>query len=220
MPDRAHRTASPPASQVEPTDAELMARTARGDREAFAALYRKHQGTIFRFARLMTGRDTDAEDIVQEVFLVVMRDPSRFEPSRASLSTYLYGIARRQTRRRLLRDRRFIALDGGGPAIEFAAGGDAGAELSRRSDLIELRRAILALPSRHREVIVLCDLQEVSYVEAAATIGCPVGTVRSRLSRARRLLLERLQRARGTATGTDGAPAGRASLSARIRCAV
>jgi RNA polymerase sigma-70 factor (ECF subfamily) len=220
MPDRAHRPASPHASQVEPTDAELMERTARGDRDAFAVLYRKHQGTIFRFARLMTGRETDAEDIVQEVFLVVMRDPQRFEPERASLSTYLYGIARRQTRRRLLRDRRFIALDGAGHGIEPCAAGDADSELSRRSELLELRRAILTLPSRHREVIVLCDLQEVTYAEAAATIGCPLGTVRSRLSRARRLLLERLQRVRRTTTGTDGAPTGRASLSARMRCAV
>ena len=96
----------------EPSDADLMRRTASGDREAFAHIYRKYQATIFRFARLMTGCNTAAEDIVQEVFLALMRDASKYSPERASLSTYLYGVARNQTRRRLLRERRFVALDG------------------------------------------------------------------------------------------------------------
>ncbi len=85
----------------EPSDADLARRTANGDRDAFAHIYRKYQATIFRFARLMTGCNTAAEDVVQEVFLALMRDASNYSPDRASLSTYLYGVARNQTRRRL-----------------------------------------------------------------------------------------------------------------------
>src|SRR5688500_7745904 len=92
-------------------DEQLMRRTAAGDREAFAALYERHSATVYRFARLMTGSAAAAEDVVQDVFLVVMRNASRFDSTRASLPSYLYGIARHHTRRRLLRQRRFVALD-------------------------------------------------------------------------------------------------------------
>jgi RNA polymerase sigma-70 factor (ECF subfamily) len=206
----------PVSPAAEPDDAELMRRTATGDRDAFAAIYRRHQGTIFRFARLMTGSGAAAEDIVQEVFLAVMRDPRRYDARRASLSTYLYGIARRQTRRRLLRDRRFVALDMPGGRTEPAAPGGADADLARELEIRRLRRAILALPSRYREAIVLCDIQDVTYVEAAATLGCPVGTVRSRLSRARAMLMDRMKRADERSVPREAASPG----SARMRCAV
>ena len=88
-----------------------MRRTAAGDRDAFEALYRMHHATVYRFARLMTGSTTTAEDIVQEVFLALMRDASRYDPARASLTTYLYGSARHHTRRRLLRDRLLVRLE-------------------------------------------------------------------------------------------------------------
>ena len=70
-------------------DADLMRQTAAGDRDAFATLYRRHHAIVFRFARLMTGSQNAAEDIVQEVFLVVMRDAGRYDPARAALPTYL-----------------------------------------------------------------------------------------------------------------------------------
>jgi DNA-directed RNA polymerase specialized sigma24 family protein len=92
-------------------DSDLMRRTAAGDREAFETLYRTHHATVYRFARLMTGSTSIAEDIVQEVFLALMRDASRYDPDRASLTTYLYGSARHHTRRRLLRDRVLVRLD-------------------------------------------------------------------------------------------------------------
>lgn len=94
-------------------DFDLMRRTAAGDRDAFAALYQRHHAMVYRFARLMTGCNSAAEDIVQEVFLVVMRDAARYDPARAALSSYLYGIARHHTRRRLARDRQFVAFDSG-----------------------------------------------------------------------------------------------------------
>ena len=191
-------------------DDELMRRTAGGDRDAFAALYERHSASVYRFARLMTGSAALAEDVVQEVFLVVMRDASRFDATRASLASYLYGIARHHTRRRLLRQRRFVALDAVPAARVDAASSRPADDYVRASELECLRRAIVALPSRYREVLVLCDLQGLSYAEAASALGCAVGTVRSRLHRSRELLKTKMLR---TAARTATAPAS-------LRCAV
>jgi RNA polymerase sigma-70 factor (ECF subfamily) len=177
------------------SDSDLMRRTAAGDRDAFETLYRTHHATVYRFARLMTGSTTIAEDVVQEVFLSLMRAASRYDPARASLTTYLYGSARHHTRRRLLRDRFFVRLDDEATdlclAVTTASADD---ELSRQRDVQHLRRAIVRLPARYREVVVLCDLQGVSYADAAQALGCALGTVRSRLHRARHLLADKLQR--------------------------
>ena len=176
-------------STSELPDQELMRRSAAGDRDAFAAVYHRHHASIYRFARLMTGSNTMAEDVVQEVFLALMRTPARYDASRSSLSTYLYGAARNQTRRRIFRERRFVAIDDGG---DLACGNVASA-VERRSEVAQLRRAILSLPSRYREVVALCDLQEVTYADAATALGCAIGTVRSRLHRARQLLMKKLR---------------------------
>jgi RNA polymerase sigma-70 factor (ECF subfamily) len=175
------------------TDPDLMRRTAAGDRDAFTALYQRHHAMVYRFARLMTGCNSAAEDIVQEVFLAVMRDAARYDPARGALSSYLYGIARHHTRRRLARDRQFVALEGDRrEAIPYISEDDVDATLERRQTLQRLRRAILSLPRRYREVIVLCDLQDVSYNDAAVALGCAVGTIRSRLHRARHLLTQKM----------------------------
>ena len=176
------------------SDVDLMRRTAAGDRGAFETLYRTHQATVYRFARLMTGSTTIAEDIVQEVFLALMRDASRYDPARASLTTYLYGSARHHTRRRLLRDRFFVRLDDQADLCLSSPSATVAEELIRQRDVQHLRRAIVRLPARYREVIVLCDLQDVSYADAAQALGCAIGTVRSRLHRARHLLADKLQR--------------------------
>jgi RNA polymerase sigma-70 factor (ECF subfamily) len=176
------------------SDIELMQRTAAGDRDAFETLYRTHHATVYRFARLMTGSTTIAEDIVQEVFLALMRDASRYDPARASLTTYLYGSARPHTRRRLLRDRFLVRLDDQADLCLPTASATAADDLIRQRDVQHLRRAIVRLPARYREVIVLCDLQDISYADAAQALGCAIGTVRSRLHRARHLLADRLQR--------------------------
>jgi RNA polymerase sigma-70 factor, ECF subfamily len=192
------------------SDQALVERTAAGDREAFATLYRRHQGAVYRFARLMTGSPSAAEDIVQEVFLVLMKNAARYEAQRAALTTYLFGMARRVTRRRLLRERRFVDIGTSRGLARWRVLPDVSESLERRDALQQLRCAILSLPSRYREVIVLCDLQGISYDTAAASIGCAVGTIRSRLHRARQLLATKLRRAgRG-----DGV------ARAAMRCAV
>jgi RNA polymerase sigma-70 factor (ECF subfamily) len=185
-----------------PSDADLMRRTAAGDRDAFAEIYRRHHDSVYRFARLMTGSSSVAEDVVQDVFLCLMKDAARYDAARSSLSTYLYGVARHRTRRSLLRLRRLVAIDEEAP-IEAAPGGDVLDDLARRADLQRLRRAILALPARYREVLVMCDLQDVSYADAAAALGWALGTVRSRLHRARHLLTVKMRRASACADGRE-----------------
>ena len=157
------------------SDQALVQRTAAGDREAFATLYRRHQASVYRFARLMTGSAAAAEDVVQEVFLALMKDAARYDAGRAALSTYLFGAARRVTRRRLFRERRFVAMDA--CSDPPGAAPDASEALEHRDALQRLRDAILSLPSRYREVVILCDLEGATYEGAAASIGCAIGTV-------------------------------------------
>lgn len=187
------------------SDEELLARTAAGDADAFAALYRRRQAGIYRFALQMCGSEGIAEDVTQEVFMTLVRESQLFDPARGTLSAYLYGVARNQVLRRLEKERHFVALpdetteDGNAPAGGAAypvSSDDPLAELTR-SELIEtVRGAVLTLPAHYREVVVLCELHEMSYAEAAEALGCAVGTVRSRLHRARSLLVERLRETR------------------------
>jgi RNA polymerase sigma-70 factor (ECF subfamily) len=175
------------------SDARLVALAAAGDREAFAAIYHRYHQSVYRFARMMTASAGVAEDVTQEVFVALMRDLGRYEPLRARLSTYLYGVARNVTRSRLRRERRFVALDAVNSRVaEPSTKTDLISELADAQNLDRLRQVIRALPSRYREFVILCELHGLSYVDAAAAIGSPVGTVRSRLHRARRLIAERL----------------------------
>ncbi len=179
---------------AEPADADLVERARDGDRDAFEAIYCRYQAIVYRFARSMTGSVTLAEDVTQEVFVALMRDLARYDPQRACLSTYLYGVARNVTRARLRREPRSVNLDDAfSNGSEPSSLDDPSAALTRSQDLIRLRKAIVSLPSRYREVIVLCALHELSYTDAAAVIGMPVSTVRSRLHRGRALLVERLR---------------------------
>src|SRR5215472_2462501 len=183
------------------TDEELLIRMHSGDEQAFVSLYRKRQAAIFRFALHMGGSESLAEDITQEVFLAVIRDGCGYDPARGSLSGYLYGIARKLMLRHIERGRLDVTLESDleDTALpEMAVEDDPLLDLTHREGIEALRRAVLALPRRYREVVVLCDLEEVDYAEAAVVLGCPIGTVRSRLHRARALLLEKLTKERNT----------------------
>ncbi|HLL16199.1 MAG TPA: sigma-70 family RNA polymerase sigma factor [Pyrinomonadaceae bacterium] len=194
----------------EHSDEELLRLMTAGDADAFAALYARRQAGIYRFALQMCGSEGIAEDVTQEVFMMLVRDSHMYDPARGALSSYLYGVARNQVLRRLEKERHFVAMtdetmeDGGTTNVSthLVAADDPLAELAR-SELIEtVRQAVLALPAHYREVVVLCELHEMSYAEAAAVLGCAVGTVRSRLHRARSLLCERLREARGRDAAT------------------
>jgi RNA polymerase sigma-70 factor (ECF subfamily) len=180
---------------VEPTDADLVERALGGDRDAFEAIYCRFQAVVYRFARAMTNSPAAAEDVTQEVFVALMRDLAHYDPQRARLSTYLYGMARNVTRVRLRRERAFVNLDdASADGWEPAGSDDPSAALSEAQDLHRLRNAIVSLPSRYREAVILCALHGLSYSDAAVAIGIPVSTVRSRLHRGRALLAERLSR--------------------------
>jgi len=172
------------------TDVELVRRAAAGDRDAFAAIYERHRTVVYRFARLMSGSDATADDVTQEVFVTLIQTLPLYEPQRAGLLTYLYGVARNVTRNRLRKDRRFVALDAA--AASSALTGDPHDAASRSQERTLLRRAILSLPSRYREAIILSDVQGLAYAETARVLHVPVGTVRSRLSRGRQMIAKQL----------------------------
>ena len=177
-----------------PDDA-LLARLATGDEAAFTALFRRRQGDVYRVALLMTGSPAAAEDVTQDVFLAVMRDAARYETGRSSVKAWLCGIARNHARRRLERDGRNVPLveDGDSETPAVAVHPDPVGDLANTQRVDALRRAIMNLPLRYREVVVLCDLEEISYADAAEALDCAVGTVRSRLHRARALLAAKMR---------------------------
>jgi RNA polymerase sigma-70 factor (ECF subfamily) len=183
------------------SDDELMAAIAAGDREAFAALYRRRRPDVYRFAVHMTGAPETAEDVAQDVFMAVIRDAGRYTPGRSGVVPWLLGIARNHVRRRAAQDRFLDPLsDVLTPASKLTVTSDPVEGMARDQDIAVVRAALRSLPLTYREVVVLCDLQELSYADAAESIGCAIGTVRSRLHRGRALLSARLKGERRSVT--------------------
>lgn len=182
-------------STYELGDNELLRLSINGDEEAFLALYRRHQGVVFRFALHMSGCRETAEEVTQEVFLAMLAEARQYVAERGPFQAYLIGIARNQVRRQL-RHARVMAAERFEARTEPE--GNSGEqlldELSRAQELNALRAAILSLPPNYREVVVLCDLEGVEYAQAALQLGCAIGTVRSRLHRARSILEAKLRR--------------------------
>src|SRR5262249_46825468 len=143
------------------------------------------------------------------VFLILLRKAELYDPQRGSLSTYLMRITRNEILRRLGRDRVYVSLATDAreedelPDENLIVKGNPLGNLVRDEEIEIVRQAVLALPLHYREVVVLCELEEMSYNEAAALLGCAVGTVRSRLHRARALLKQRL---RGGEAGEQDTP--------------
>jgi RNA polymerase sigma-70 factor (ECF subfamily) len=195
------------AAVEDPSDEELVARIVSGDREAFAALYRRRRSDVYRFALHVSGSAPVADDVTQDVFMAVIHHAARYQPDRAGVVAWLLGIARNHVRRSL--DRRpteSLPEDDSEAARILAIDADPLAGLARRQHMAALRRAVLELPVRYREAVVLCDLQELSYADAAHVLGCAIGTIRSRLHRGRALLASRL---RGTDEALFRTPAAR-----------
>lgn len=166
-------------------DRDLLRRFRAGDREAFAEIYRAHHRPVFRFLLLMTADDGKAGELLQDVFVWLIHHPGNFDPERGELGHFLIGVARKILQRRRSEEQRWIPLDESMYGCESSG-------VFGHDDVAALRRAIAALPERYREVVVLCDLEEKTYEEAAAAAECAVGTVRSRLHRARTLLARKL----------------------------
>lgn len=176
-------------TQAEPLDVELLERVAAGDEEAFVCLYRRFRPVVYRFALGMTGSPATADDVAQETFMIVMREAARFDASRGAVGSYLRGIARHLVFRRLRRESRFVSLaDAKREWSDPSPAADPGVTLARDDEVRRVHAALLRLSPRLREVLVLCELSSLSYAEAAETLRVPIGTVRSRLSRARAAL--------------------------------
>ena len=191
------------------SDAELLRLMVAGDENAFALLYQNHQGPVYRFALLMRGSDNVAEEVTQEVFLMLIREPAKFDPARGLLRAYLCGVARNHVFRFLKREQSYVSLveetDDAAPVAQFVAQDDPLGNCTR-DELIKLvRQAVLSLPVRYREVVVLCDFQELSGAEAGVALDCPVGTVNSRLHRGHALLLKKLRAVRDSDSAATGA---------------
>jgi RNA polymerase sigma-70 factor (ECF subfamily) len=193
------------------SDFELVRQLAHGDRDALAIVFRRHQAMVFRFSKQMLGTREAAEDLTQEVFIELARGASRYDESRGALGTYLYGIARnlilqRYKRRRLQSE---ISIDSlAEDSAPLTTSSDPLDKLMRAQLLRRLRTAILQLPIHYREVIVLCELNGLSYEDAALVANCPVGTIRSRLSRARALLISRCKKSMTSDETPEAYPTG------------
>jgi RNA polymerase sigma-70 factor (ECF subfamily) len=195
------------ANPMELPDEELLARARKGDEDAFVMLYRRRQPAIYRFAYQMSGSRSVADEVVQEVFLSLIGAKNGYNSSRGTLQSYLYGVARNHMLKLLEKERAFVPMDHATADAELPVAADALTALTRGETIESVRSAVLALPPVYREAVVLCDLHEMSYAQAAEALGCAVGTVRSRLHRGREMLVERLRlygRAASTRTTKSG----------------
>jgi RNA polymerase sigma-70 factor (ECF subfamily) len=176
-------------------DQELLRQLAKGNETAFSALYERYQGPIYRFALHMSGNNATAEEVTQEVFMLLIGNPKGYQAEKGPVGGYLFGIARNLTRRMVQKSRLDLPIE-----EEWLDSGESGftsdldvlSELSNSEQLESLRKAVLALPEPYREAVALCDLEEMSYADAAALLECSPGTVASRLHRARAMLKMKL----------------------------
>ena len=217
------------AEPVEIRDIELLRRLAAGDDDAFLEFYRRHQGGLYRYAMHMCGSPESAADVVQDTFFTLIRHASKYDEEKGAPAAFLFGIARNHLRKLHEKEGRYVPLsDELGKGLSAAGGSDTWQpngnghsqamhrqgetilEDLERGQIAELLRdAILTLPDHYREPVTLCDLEGKSYGEAAALLECPVGTVRSRLNRARSMLLDKLRPARMGARANWARPGGK-----------
>jgi RNA polymerase sigma-70 factor, ECF subfamily len=174
-------------------DDGLVAGLRSGAEGAFEELVIAYQHRIFAVALRMLGNAAEAEEIAQEVFLRVHRSIAEFR-GEARLSTWLYGIASRLCLNRLASGDRRLRRDDVDALDRAPAGGDAAAQMERSEMESALREAIAGLPEERRIVVVLRDLEGLSYEEISRALGLELGTVRSRLHRARLDLKAKLER--------------------------
>lgn len=185
----------------EKSDAELHKAALEGSGEAMAALYRRHGSLVYRFTLRMSQSSSIAEEVTQEVFLALLSRLDRFDPQRAALSTWLCGIARRQLWKHLERLDTAAVDENDVPEAESCEDSPV-SWLMRREAVESVRVGLDELPISLKEVIVLCEFEELTYEQAAAILEVPIGTVRSRLHRAKARLAA-LLRANLVVAGTE-----------------
>src|SRR5215471_2282276 len=177
-----------PTSAQESSEAALLEEAAAGGEAAFVELYRRRRDDVYRFAYALTRSRSFAQDATQEVFLNVLENAGRFDAAKGTARAWLLGCARHVVIDRLRAENRRSD-----EAPEQATAADHELRVLNEQRLARLHAAIAQLPFEYREALVLCELAELPYAEAAAVLDCPVGTVRSRLHRARGLLTASLR---------------------------
>ena len=198
------------AESAETRDLELLRRLSAGDEAAFSEFYQRHQGGLYRYAMHMSGSPQSAADVVQETFLTLIRHARNYDEKKGAPAAFLFGIARNHLRKLQEREGRYAPLsedfgrtlsaddphraNGNGHYAPKAGQAEMILEDLEHAQVVKLLRdAVLTLPEHYREPVTLCDLEGKSYGEAAQLLDCPVGTVRSRLNRARSMLLDKLR---------------------------
>jgi RNA polymerase sigma-70 factor, ECF subfamily len=176
---------------MEPADAELWTRSRAGDPNAFAVLFERHANAIYNYCFRRVGSWTTAEDLLSIVFLEAWRRRDKELPPDKVLP-WLYGIATNVVRNQRRSERRFAAALSRVPRLEpepdFARG--VAERLDDERQAQEALALLGKLPKREQDVYVLCAVEQLPYEDAALALDVPVGTVRSRLSRARARLRE------------------------------
>lgn len=176
---------------MEPDDSALWSRAQHGDTDAFAALFERHATAIYNYCFRRVGDWSVAEDLLSVAFLEAWRRRDK-ELSPGKVLPWLYGIATNVVRNQRRSERRYAAALRRMPPArnedDFEAGVDE--RLDDERQMRELLEPIRKLPKREQDVFALCAWCELSYEDAASALGIPVGTVRSRLSRARARLRE------------------------------
>jgi RNA polymerase sigma-70 factor (ECF subfamily) len=184
-----------PPQDLQP-ELALLARMQQGDATAFVALYRRHKDAVYRLALLYSGSTAIAADATQEAFVHLMTRPAQYDPARGTLAAWLCGVARNMARKHSgTREDAYAPEDLASDVTPFEEHIDRDTPLERvlRGEAAEqVRRAVAALAPHYRDVLILCELSELSYAEAAQLCGIEIGTVRSRLSRARAQLAQLL----------------------------
>ena len=171
-------------------DTALLGRARKGDETAFSLLFSRHQRQVFRYASYMGGADA-ADDIVQDTFLAVLRQKDRTDTVAGTVIGYLIGIARHLAMKR--HSQPWLSEE---HAMDVPALDPNALDQLVASESVEtVRAAVRSLPPVYREAVVLCELEDIDYAVAATMMQCPVGTVRSRLHRARALLASKLSTA-------------------------
>lgn len=195
-------------------DGDLLRLALAGDEAAFLALYKKLKSGVFRYAFYMTNSRAAAEEVTQEVFICLLREGQNYREDRGDVGAFAFGIARNFVRRIGRRERSYEPLPGDDALASLSSrlvsAPEALAGQLIRNEVVErVQSAIATLPDHYRQAVVLCDLCELSYEEAASRLRCAVGTIRSRLNRAHALLAQKLEPLRSRqpgvrATGTEG----------------
>ena len=166
---------------------DLIDAARRGREAAFLQLFEEHHLPLYRFAYRLTGSASDAEDVVQECFMELLRPACSYDPGRTSLRTYLFGVVRNQS---LKRRRRSVPSPG--EAAEPRAEGSPESRVLHTELEDVVARAVMQLPETQKEVLILAHYEQMPLAEIARVMALDLGAVKSRLQRARAALKETL----------------------------